>query len=173
VCYDGPGGTRDRGVCRSGTATCAGGAFGVCEGQVLPSDEACNGEDDDCDGHVDEGLLSACGDCEPLPAEICNGGDDDCDGQVDEGLRNACGDCGAVPVEVCNGVDDDCDGEIDEDFDLENDVANCGRCGARCDPVRSDVCVSGTCRCGEWSCPARRRTARKRATGSLRSIASR
>ena len=35
---------------------------GTCEGEVLPSAEACNGKDDDCDGRSDEGL-SNCGRC--------------------------------------------------------------------------------------------------------------
>jgi hypothetical protein len=35
--------------------------FGVCEGQILPSSEICNGVDDDCDGATDEGCLVANG----------------------------------------------------------------------------------------------------------------
>jgi streptogramin lyase len=29
----------------------------------------------------------------PIPEEICNGEDDDCDGEVDEGVQSPCGDC--------------------------------------------------------------------------------
>jgi hypothetical protein len=96
--------------------------------------EICNGQDDDCDGDVDEG----CTVCTPT-AEICNGKDDDCDGKIDEDVPDrACGNgsctanpaccgtekctagaygaCSAVtPVtETCNNVDDDCDGLVDE-----------------------------------------------------------
>ena len=46
----GTGGTMNVGVCRAGTQTCAGGVWSACNGQVLPSGEACNGEDDDCNG---------------------------------------------------------------------------------------------------------------------------
>jgi hypothetical protein len=51
-CYTGPMGTQDVGVCAGGTAVCneLGTDFGVCEGEVLPSQEDCsNMLDDDCD----------------------------------------------------------------------------------------------------------------------------
>jgi len=43
------------GVCSAGTFTCTSGSV-VCEQNVLPSAETCNGLDDDCDGVVDEGF---------------------------------------------------------------------------------------------------------------------
>ncbi len=74
---------------------------------TTPSDEVCNGRDDDCDGASDEGAVC----CRENP-ELCNGVDDDCDGMADEGIE--C--CAGVP-EVCNGADDDCDGMADEGLD--------------------------------------------------------
>ncbi|MBI2895353.1 MAG: N-acetylmuramoyl-L-alanine amidase [Deltaproteobacteria bacterium] len=52
--------------------------------------------------------------CTPV-AETCDGQDNDCDGEVDEGVKNRCGGCGPEPAETCNCADDDCDGQIDED----------------------------------------------------------
>ncbi len=101
------------------------GALNACGGCGLVPEEACNGVDDDCDGQTDEGLRNACGGCGAPPEEICDGADNDCDGQVDEGVRNACGACGPVPAEQCNGADDDCDGETDE-----GTLNACGACGA-------------------------------------------
>ncbi|MCK6544988.1 hypothetical protein L6R52_03915 [Myxococcota bacterium] len=49
--------TGEAGVCASGTTYCTAGAL-TCVRDVGPSDEVCNGLDDDCDGAVDE---SACG----------------------------------------------------------------------------------------------------------------
>jgi hypothetical protein len=79
----------------------------VADGPGGPTDEICNGSDDDCDGQIDEGFAADCQSCEPM-AETCNGQDDDCDGEVDEDAA------GAQVMEACNGIDDDCDGQVDE-----------------------------------------------------------
>jgi len=46
----------------------------------------------------------------------------------------------AEAEELCNLVDDDCDDAIDEGVMLDDDPANCGRCGRACAP-----CVGGYC----------------------------
>jgi hypothetical protein len=49
---DGP----DADECATGTWVCAGGGASVeCQGDVAPSDEVCDGGDNDCDGQIDEG----------------------------------------------------------------------------------------------------------------------
>jgi len=46
----------DVGECVAGLATCDGtGHWGPCLGETLPSPEACDGRDNDCDGETDEG----------------------------------------------------------------------------------------------------------------------
>lgn len=108
------------GECRPGTATCAGGTLGACEGFREPVAETCNGRDDDCDGDTDEdaGMVfyrdfdgdgfgtpsdsrTACA----MPAGYV-GNDDDCDDM--RGSRNP------SATEGCNGFDDNCDGQVDE-----------------------------------------------------------
>ncbi len=65
-CYEGPLGTSGVGVCIAGSRECLqNGFWGDCVGQVVPKDEVCDGLDDDCDGNVDEGVLSPCGNCDP------------------------------------------------------------------------------------------------------------
>jgi MYXO-CTERM domain-containing protein len=52
-CYTGPPGTAGVGVCRAGTQTCSAGEWGPCLGQVLPSSEICDGQDNACKGTPD------------------------------------------------------------------------------------------------------------------------
>lgn len=54
--------------CRPGQQTCSNNSWGSCDSPVIPTDEVCNGVDDDCNGQVDDGL----GGCNPACAtETC------------------------------------------------------------------------------------------------------
>ncbi len=102
--------------------------YGVCWGQRtcdtacdarVPAPEACNLEDDDCNGKPDDNVPG-----QPCPLEntygtcmgktICVSGQEVCQGAY------------AAP-EVCNGKDDDCNGQTDEGFqDTDQDgIADC------------------------------------------------
>lgn len=63
------------GRCKAGSAVCtAQRKLGPCVGAEVPEPELCNGEDDDCDGAIDEGVTNACGGCtvlEHLPDAGC------------------------------------------------------------------------------------------------------
>jgi len=55
ACYGGPAGTSGVGACTAGAQTCASGAWGPCDGAVLPATETCgDGVDGDCDGVSDD-----------------------------------------------------------------------------------------------------------------------
>jgi parallel beta-helix repeat protein len=53
-CYTGNPATRNVGVCQDGNQVCADGDWGDCIDEVLPSDEICDGLDNDCNGEIDD-----------------------------------------------------------------------------------------------------------------------
>ena len=137
--------------------------FGTCEGErvcknegltscnaLTPEEEVCDGEDNNCDGEVDEDTrLDTCtltndvGSCEG--SFLCDSGQLICD--ADD-----------PTPEVCDGVDNDCNGDTDEGFDLKVDVNHCGTCGNECvfsegTPACVDgVCQLSTCEAGYGDC---------------------
>jgi len=70
ACYSGAEETLDVGMCHAGMKRCVREAWGACEGEVSPRRERCDANDDDCDGLIDEGVLSPCGGCD----STCGGG---------------------------------------------------------------------------------------------------
>ncbi|MFH0901407.1 MAG: MopE-related protein, partial [Pseudomonadota bacterium] len=125
--------------------------------------ETCNGQDDDCDGEVDDGFakltdVDHCGSCDPCSVAgavpecnqgvcdiaSCLPGFVDLDGDAANGCEYACSPDAAA--ELCDGADNDCDGAIDEDFDARSDEENCGGCGRRCEIANaSATCANGDC----------------------------
>jgi hypothetical protein len=139
ACYSGAAGTQNVGVCRGGTQTCAGGNWGACVGQVLPSAETCDGLDNNCNGQVDDGLGTlSCGvgQCGRTVA-ACAGGH-----------ANTCNP-GAPSAETCDGLDNDCDGVVDNGNPGGNQACSTGLLG---------VCAAGLtlCQSGALTCVQQR-----------------
>ena len=179
------------GAClRTGSVICGGDLAPTCNAVAAePSDEVCDGLDNDCDGRLDEAdpqlgqictsdFPGLCSDgkfvchfsqlsCEPNLApsqERCDGLDNDCDGLNDEDgppLGEACsaglfGECdrGLVVCDIagewlcesqqspeaerCDGLDSDCDGVIDEVVP---------ELGELC-----DTSLLGECNLGQYAC---------------------
>ena len=106
--------------CKAGTQTCSAGQWGTCTGAVVPKAEACDGQDNDCNGKVDDGLTqtcsTACGpglkvcsggkwlECSaPKPqTETCDGKDNDCNGRIDDGVTKSCSTKCGTGTSTCN-----------------------------------------------------------------------
>jgi hypothetical protein len=113
------------------------------------ADEYCNGEDDDCDGAIDEDdaldVATWYADTDSDGYGDAASTDIDCDqptGYVADDSDCDDGDAAQYPGadEYCNGEDDDCDGRVDEDDAL--DVASWWRDGdgdSYGDPLVSDI----------------------------------
>jgi len=106
---------------------------------VSPTDDSCDGIDQDCSGESDEDFVeqaTSCGTgaCASSGAMTCQ------NGQISDSCEP-----GTPSPEACNGIDDDCDGTVDE---------NNPEGGTTCSTGNVGVCSTGTTLCtnGSLSC---------------------
>jgi hypothetical protein len=98
-----------------------------------PGEETCDGEDQDGDGSIDEGVTRTCG----TDMGECTAGVETCS----DGTFGACEGAVEPADEECDGsADEDCDGAVDE--------------GCACTPGETQDCGSdvGECRFGTQTC---------------------
>jgi hypothetical protein len=99
-----------------------------------PEDEVCNGDDDDCDGEVDNDVPGVDVACQTQGQGACGPGETQCIG----------GDLLCIPFvepgelpELCDGLDNNCNGIPDEGWGI----------GDPCDTNDSDFCARGKLAC--------------------------
>jgi MYXO-CTERM domain-containing protein len=146
--------------CVAGTLKCSGSATGyVCKGGLLPAPEKCDGADNDCNGKVDDGLVTVGDDCNlPDPKDptkdwpagsACKKGKLLCAGGT-----ISCVDAQGMPVkqpqpETCNGQDDDCNGKIDDSVPSNGDPCEPDYDKTKYPGGRS---FTGQCKLGQKKC---------------------
>jgi hypothetical protein len=132
-------------VCNGTTLTC-----GVTAKTPAPEGSTCDGVDNNCNGRVDEGVVTGSCTIDSLQGR-CAIGQQLCDGTCEQIHR-------PVP-EICNGLDDDCNGVVDDigrswednsSITLSNLSQSdrgraCGKTGACiCDPGEADDSYRGS-----------------------------
>jgi len=155
------------GACLHVAAACVQGKVQWCDPLEGAVAETCDGQDNDCDGKVDEGLgATTCGlglchhtvancvggepqQCNPLQGampETCDGQDNDCDGKSDEALGSTT--CG---MGVCQHTVDNCkDGASQVCSPMEGASAEtCDGLDNNCDGMVDEMLGSTSCGLGE------------------------
>ena len=137
------------GVCQYGVSPCLGDSWGECEQSVFPSEEICDGLDNDCNGVPDEVKPQP---CRPPGFEglglvyshedsnsICELGWLGCE----DGVWGECEGYVGPENEVCDGVDNNCNGVVDTDVDY----GACGETEEGICSIGTNVCVDGDLHC--------------------------
>lgn len=117
-CYTGPKGTEGKGMCKAGKQTCKSKKWGECQGEVKPSKELCDNQDNNCDGNVDENITRDCysGNRKEIGVGVCKTGKQACNkGQWEQTCKGeVTPPAQGKDQDPCDGKDNDCNGIVDD-----------------------------------------------------------
>jgi MYXO-CTERM domain-containing protein len=137
------------GNCQAGVTMCVNGQI-ICSAVAMPMTEICNGQDDNCDGVIDNGVFPETGmDCLCPGLSAAQVGIGECRGGhlICRGTRGfVCEGCVLPTAEICDGKDNDCDGTVDVSATCPTGLG-CkeGQCAVNCRP--GEVPCSGAYKC--------------------------
>jgi hypothetical protein len=138
------------GVCAGGEVVCGADKNPTCSTLGAKASEACNDQDDECNGATDEGFTwqgLAKGEACDGTGE-CGAGSVVCAGPLMATCSTNPDSVGSQAVaERCNLKDDDCDGSVDDDLGTGAPDVPCTLEGV-CTPAN----VLATCTDGQWAC---------------------
>jgi hypothetical protein len=126
------------GVCQIGVMQCQSGSL-HCMQTTFPSDEVCDGQDNNCNGQVDEGNPGGGAACNTGLPGICAAGTMTCTNGSLQCVQN-----NQSQPEVCgDGLDNNCNGIVDDGCPCAHSKCTTGvALVAGCDPCVEQICAS-------------------------------
>ncbi len=123
------------GICAVGAWECDTGVK-VCKQVEAGTVEVCNGQDDDCNGVIDDTVDEGKPCTDTTKKGVCAEGVFRCQKSSTGVWERVCFSQKGPQTKACNGLDDDCDGVVD---------AGCIPCKSHTDCGGSGLCVNGFC----------------------------